>query len=249
MKKYVVYTLIVALAFLAVIGASSLAFASDPIGELVRRVRNFTQAELSTPGATVNDPVLGEVFVGASATKVAEVHDQSAREYDALYARSPEEREAAVAAIRKFAGDPDLTIEYGATVPNPNVSGQMVELYSAEGVQYWVDPQTDIIRQMVVMDPLILTRSDTAIEYSIQESEAQARDFLEGKSVCFKEVKDELELQVGEKSMEGEPSIRFFRWEVTGPMTDTYDLPPFIQVGVSSNGIVVNYTDFICSGR
>ena len=242
-------TIIVALVTLAVVGLSSLVFASDPVSELVRRVRNFAQAELSTPGATINDPTLGEVFVGASATRVAEVHDQAAREYDALHARGPEEREGALAAIREFAGNPALAVEYGATVPNPNVSGQMVELYSAGGVQYWIDPQSDIVRQMIVMDPLMLTKSDRNIEYSPHESEAQARDFLEKNCVCFENVEDELEFQIGNKSVEGEPSVRFFRWEVANHVTDKHDLPPFIQVGVSSNGIIVNYTDFICLGR
>jgi len=239
-----------ALAGLVVLGLSTLAFASDPVDELVRRVRDFTQAELARSGATAKDPVFGEeVFVGASATRVAEVHNQAAREYDALHARSPEEREGALVAIREFAGNPDLVIEYGATVPNPNVNGQMVELYSAGGVQYWVDPQSDVVRQMIVMDPLVLTKSDTNTEYSIQESEAQVRDFLEKNCICFKDVEDELEFQVGKKSVEGKPSVRFFRWEVASRATDIYDLPPFIQVGISSNGIVVNYTDFICSGR
>jgi hypothetical protein len=233
---------------LVVLSLSMLAFASDPVAELVHRVRIFTQAELSTPGAVVNDPVVGEVFVGASATRIAEVHAQSAREYDALRARTPEERQGAIVAIREFAGDQDLAVEYGATVPNPNVSGQMVEVYAAPGVQYWVDPQTDIVRQMLIMSPFVLTESG-ALENSPEGLEMQVREFLEKNCVCFKDVENRLEFQVGEKNIEGGPTIRFFRWEVVNEAPSTNELPPFIQVGVSSNGIVVSYTDFVCSGR
>lgn len=227
---------------------SMLAFASNPVAELVRKVRSFTQAELSTPGATVNDPAFGKVFVGASATRVAEVHAQAAREYDALRARSPEEREGAIAAIREFAGDPDLAVEYGATIPDPNVSGQMVELYAAAGVQYWVDPQTNIVRQMLITSPFVPTEGGS-LENSPEGLERQVREFLEKNCVCFKDIEDELEFHVGEKSIEGWPTIRFFRWELVNGATQANELPPFIQVGISSNGVVVSYTDYVCSSQ
>ena len=255
------------LAVLAALGLSTLAFASDPVGELVRRVRDFTKAELSKPGATAKDPVFGEeVFVGASATRVAEVHDQAAREYDTLRARSPEERETALKAIREFAagtrefarefagnsgfaGSPESAIEYGVTVPDPNGSGRMVEMYWVGDVEYWIDPQSDTVIRMLVTGPgpvVTMMQGDTTadvIEYSVQESEAQARGFLKTYSVCFENMIDTLEFQVGEKRVEGGPSVRFFRWEIPSRQEG---MPPYIQVGVTSNGVIVNYSDFIC---
>jgi hypothetical protein len=128
----------------------------------------------------------------------------------------------------------------------------MVELYSANGVQYWVDPQNNVVRYMLLMGPSVsVLTEDTDAEYSIQESEVQARDFLERNCICFKDVKDELKFQVAEKSIEGVPGIRFFRWEVTSDVkdVDVYNLPPFIQVGISSTGVMVSYADFVCAGQ
>ena len=238
-----------ALGGVLILGLSTVAFALNPVDALIRRVRSVTQAELAKPGSTAEDPLTGEeVFVGDSATKVAEAHEQAAREYDALRARSPGEREGAIAAIRRFSGDPDLAVEYGATVPNPNTSGQMVEVYAASGIQYWVDPQTDIVRQMLIMSPFVSTGSIT-LESSPDGLEMQVREFLEKHCVCFKDMEDKLEFQVGEKSVEGGSTIQFFRWEVVGEATNANEISPFIQVGISSNGVVVNYADFVCSGR
>jgi len=232
-------------------GLSVLAFASDPITRLVGKVRKFEQTELSTPGSTAIDPISGEkVFVGASATRVASIHEQSAQEHDALRARGPQERKEAIEAIRDFAGDPDLAVEYIATVPNPNVNGQMVELYWSDAIQtrYLVDPQGDIVREMILWNPALLTTTSTVM-YSVHELEIQARNFLERKCVCFKQVEGDLRFERGEKKVEDRPSIRFFRWEITNPVADSQGLPPFIQIGISSNGRVVSYIDTICSGR
>jgi hypothetical protein len=244
----------VVLAVFVVLGLGILAFRSNPVDEIIDGVRDFTEAELSKPGSTAKDPTTGEeVFVGVSATRVAEVHEQAAREIDALRARNPEEREKALAAIRKFAGENELAIEYGATVPNPNAGGQMAELYSANGVQYWVDPRDDTVRFMLLVKPFIPSKDTKSIEYSIQQSEAQARDFLEKYCICFKKTEKELKFQLAEKNIEGGPSIRFFRWgrisENNNEAESLYDVPPFIQVGISSDGTIVSYTDTICSGQ
>ncbi len=231
------------------LGLSIVAFTSNSIDALVRRVRSATEAELAKPGSTAEDPLTGEeVFVGDSATKVAEVHEQAAREYDALRARSPEEREKAIAAIRRFARDPDLTVEYGATLPNPNTSGQMVEIYTASGVQYWVDPRADIVRQAFIMSPFGAMESGF-LEISTEGLEAQVREFLAQNCTCFKDMEGQLELQIAEKHIEDGPAVQFFRWEVVDGEMKADEIAPFIQVGVSSKGVVVSYADFVCSAQ
>jgi hypothetical protein len=241
--------LVLILGGILALGLSAIAFTANPIAALVRQVRSTTGTELAKPGSTAEDPLTGEeVFVGDSATKVAEAHEQAAREYDALRARSPEEREGAIAAIRRFARDPDLTVEYGATVPNPNTSGQMVEVYTASGFQYWVDPRTDVVRQAFIMSPFGAMESGF-LEISTEGLEAQVREFLAQNCICFEDMEDQLEHQIGEKHVEGGPTIQFFRWEVANGEVKAGELVPFIQVGVSSNGVVVSYADFVCSAQ
>jgi hypothetical protein len=249
-------TLII-LAAIALLSLGTMAHKPDSVAELTRRLNAVIEEESARPGSTAVDPETGRrVFVGDSATRVAEASDQAAREYDALRARPPEEREGALAAIRAFAGDAEIEIEYQYTSSNANLStnpgleGQCpVEVYYVGDVEYSVDPRTDTVVQMASvirsMPPPTLSSPEGTAEYSAQESEAQARDFLKEHSACFESVEVELAFQTGEKHspLDGY-TVRFFRWEI--PNWQGGGMSPFIQVGVTSRGRVVYYGDFVC---
>jgi|694.fasta_scaffold44073_1 hypothetical protein len=232
--------LIVLLLFGAFAGTSVKTMAQTPtsVQDLIRVVTEFVQAELSKPGTTVEDPDLGKIFVGEAAARVAEVHERSAKEYDALTARSAEERKAAIAAIQAFAESSEFTPTYLFTSPNPDNRYANSEVYETSGTRYLVDPETNIVMHMSVTDPAWVP---TEAKYSLEELEQQAKDYLSKKNSCFEQDQANWQFEKAAKDPEN-LTVAFFRWNnVSAHLPD--GVASFLQVGIAVDGRIVNYTD------
>ncbi len=241
-----------AVAIAAVFAISTFTFASDPVGDLIDKVLKVVQEEKAKPGSTVQDPVRGELFVGASATRVAEVHEQAAQEYDASISRSPEERTQALNAIHQFAEDSTLEIRYDHTRANPNLSSQQVELYETTQAQYLVDSKSNTVRQMITTDPDWVEKRSEEIK-TPKELKSKAFGFLETRNPCFNSFRDQLaftamERAVDEEGVEDEYAVFFYRWEQLPSTVELApgDLPPFVQVGIGEDGRIASYFDTVC---
>jgi hypothetical protein len=222
---------------LCVVSVVLVAFAQDPLTQIKQRVEAFVRAEAATPGATVNDPQYGRIFVGESATKVAAYVAQAGWEVDALHARPPEQRIPALDAIHAFGGDAQTSIEYMGTAPDQNVGGRMTEVYRSGSREYHVDPARNIVTLSVDGD-LALLRQGSA---NPKLTEA----FLEDHCACFKAVKDRLTFQDHKKELGNDTALYFLVWE-DATVSIPNRMKPRIQVGITAWGTVISYADFVC---
>jgi hypothetical protein len=222
-----------------------LAFAPDPVSQITRRLTDFTQSEAAQPGAMTTDsdtPGEGKVFTGASATHVVEAHNQAMREIDALHARSPEQREAALAAIRKFAQKSTMALAYQSTSSDPNFGGKQIELYQSDDASYAVDPVTNSVVGVTLDSPEQAEEVYGGVEYTPDQLQTLAVSYLQAHSTCFSKQVGTLKFGSGNKNQN-----YFFRWDSSLPPSGD-GLAPFMQVGVNTKGVIFSYIDSICLG-
>lgn len=234
-----------ALSGLCVVSVVLVAFAQDPLTQIKQRVEAFVRAEAATPGATVNDPQYGQVFVGESATKVAAYVAQAGWEVDALHARPPEQRVPALDAIHAFGGDAQASIEYMGTAPDQNVGGRMTEVYRSGSREYHVDPARNIVTLSVDGDLALLKQGSANPKLTEDELVAHATAFLEDRCACFKAVQDRLTFQDHKKELGNDTALYFLEWEDATVSTPNR-MKPRIQVGITAWGTVISYADFVC---
>lgn len=210
----------------------------EKIQALLDKLHAASQHEMET--GQLADTPRGKLFTGESAEKMKKLHDETMAEIDALTARPENERQKAVAEIKKFSGKQDLSVNYKHTsksVYNPSV---MKEVYTTDYDQYEVDTRNNKIIQFGPR-PMNIGETpknfDTTARYSKEELETMARQFI---AKTAPEVKlDELTAKVGDK----EGMNFFFRWEDT--TREIEDMHPFIQVGFTRGGDLLSYTNSI----
>jgi hypothetical protein len=230
---------------LCIISVVLVAFAQAPLIQIKQRAEAFVRAEAATPGATVNDPQYGQVFVGESATKVAAYVAQAGWEVDALHARPPEQRVPALDAIHAFGGDAQASIEYMGTTPDHNVGGRMTEVYRSGSREYHVDPARNIVTLSVDGDLALLKQGRANPKLTEEELVAHATAFLEDRCACFKAVQDRLTFQFHQRASESDTALYFLVWEDATVSTPNR-MKPRIQVGITAWGTVISYADFVC---
>lgn len=151
--------------------------------------------------------------------------------------RTVAEREAAIEAIRDFAGTPDLALTYTGMTTDYSNSDVIVKVYEAAETQFMVDVRTNRVVYMQIVSPSWTPSGE--VELSPAELEAKAREFLFAKNPCFSAAESHLEFSSGNKV-----NNYFFRWQSPLPDPDRpLDQPTFIQVGISVDGTIVGYVD------
>ena len=151
--------------------------------------------------------------------------------------RSTAEREAAVAAIRVFAGAPDLNVNYRATSHHPENSFMVVEEYETADAQFLVDIQDTRVVHIQLHDPA--SASSGKAPLLTAELEQKAKEFLNKHVPCFAEAESRLQYFFNNKG-----NNYFVRWQNPLPNAErTWDQPTFVQVSMTSDGNIYGYTD------
>ncbi len=209
----------------------------DKIDQILVQLRRLTEREMAT-GQTVTDE-FGTYFVGDSAAKIDQAHQEAQAQVDALIARPAASRVMAVNAIRTLENDPTLDVQYQQTVKSTYDNSKMAEIYYADQNQYEVMIATNRVVQFGPR-PLEVGVASKEFVTTPEKTEAQleviAREFIakNGSTDLGK-----LTFEKGSKT-----DILFFRWvDKSRALQD--GMPPFIQVGISVGGEIVSYTDVV----
>lgn len=146
-------------------------------------------------------------------------------------------REAAIAAIRIFEGDPRLAVTYQNTGRHSENSLMVVENYESADTTYMVDVPTNMVVYMQRKNPQSVQPGGAQL--SEAELEEMVREWLTVRNPCFRDAESLLVFQPGAKT-----DNVFFRWQA--PQIDPnrpWDQPTFIQVGVTISGAIFGYVD------
>lgn len=149
------------------------------------------------------------------------------------------DQDADIALIRQVTGKPDLTLTFQHISSIANAPWQSAALYTDEtGTKYYVDIET---ARLAGIEPNFPGHPDIspAETKSMDELRGIARQFASTNSPRLTELEAVL---LYEENCKG--SICFFRWDYRNrdwSGTDWAMMPPFLQVGVLTNGQVATY--------
>lgn len=150
-------------------------------------------------------------------------------------------KDADMAMIRQVTGKPDLILNFQAIQGTANAPGRGAVLYTDEtGMEYYVDIET---ARLVKVTPNFPSHPNVPAneKKSMDELRGIARQFASTNSPRLPELESVL---LYEENCKGD--ICFFRWDYrnkdwTG--TDWNRMPPFLQVGVLTDGQIVTYNN------
>jgi hypothetical protein len=148
-------------------------------------------------------------------------------------------KDADISTIRQVTGKPGLVLTFQTITSIANAMGRDAALYKDEtGTKYYVDVETARLAQI---EPNFPTHPDIAASEtkSLDELRGIANQFALTNSPRLAELKSVL---IYEEN--GKVDISFFTWSYRNndwSGTDWVMMPPFIQVGVLSNGQIATY--------
>ena len=148
-------------------------------------------------------------------------------------------KDADMALIRQIMGKPDLILIFESITSVPNAPGHSAALYVDEtGTNYYVDIETSRLAGIEPHFPNLPEIPSSEV-ISMDELRGIARQFASTNSPRLAELETEL---LYEENCKGD--ICFFRWDYRNKDwsdTDWMIMPPFLQVGVLTNGQIVTY--------
>lgn len=140
------YAFAVLLLFVLFFGISTRnpAMAKGNIIEALVNLKNQLQQELTN--LLFHDPNYRD--------KGTQKYKQTRQEWCSVSARSPEEQEKAVAAIRDFLDRPDAHVNYECVIANPNKPDEkpQTETYKVDFDRFFIDTRTNLIREMSLIE-------------------------------------------------------------------------------------------------
>jgi len=149
------------------------------------------------------------------------------------------DKEADITLIRQIIGKPDLKLSFQSVSNIANAPWQDASVYTDEtGTKYYVDIET---ARLAAIEPTFPSHPDISATEAknIDELRGIARQFSSTNSPRLAELEPVLLYQENCKD-----DICFFRWDYRNKDwsgTDWAMMPPFLQVGVLTNGQVVTY--------
>lgn len=154
-------------------------------------------------------------------------------------------KDSDMALIRRILGQPDLVLTFQSIGDNGNDGGRNDAIYTDDaGTQYYIDIDTG--RLASIQSHFPGHPSVTAGEAkSIDQLRALARKFALANSPRLPALEAKLAYQEGCKG-NGAEAICFFDWRYTDKDwsgTDRPMMPPFLQIGMLTNGQIVTYFD------
>lgn len=194
-------------------------------------------------GCVEDDELGGRRLCGDSKTKIDAMHDDAMKAADAATARPPQERDAAIAAVRAFRKNDRLEVSYLSTSPNPYKDGEeKIEIYADDkGFEYWIDPARDAVVQAGPGAGLHPSprKARPEARIAVPELRARALSLLEAQLPGFAKRKSSLHPLEDHKDKE----IYFFRWDDFSQPAKETEMPPFVQVALYADGELASFTD------
>lgn len=155
------------------------------------------------------------------------------------------DQDADMALIRRILGQPDLVLNFQSIGDNGNDGGRNDAIYTDDaGTKYYVDIDSGrlaSIQSGFAGHPNALANAGK----SVDELRRLARQFAMSNSPRLDALEAVLSYQEGSKG-EGTEAIYFFTWRYTTKDwtgTGWAMMPPFLQIGMLSNGQIVTYFD------
>ena len=149
------------------------------------------------------------------------------------------DQEADITLIRQITGKPDLKLSFQSVTNIPNAPWQDAVLYTDEmGIKYYVDIETARLASIEANFPTLPAISATEAK-NMDELRGIASQFASTNSPRLAELENVLLYEENCKN-----DICFFRWDYRDKDwsgTDWAMMPPFLQVGVLTNGQVAMY--------
>ena len=168
---------------------------------------------------------------------MADLERAARAQADALIARPASQRAEAITAIKSFANNQDLDVQYQRTVKSSYNPAALTEVYYAGLDEYDVNISNNTIIQYGPRpnrpgeDPKKFNLED---RFTSEQLKQMAIDFISTQASS-----DIGNLSYTEKTKNG--TNYFFRWEGKGRLFNS--LPTFIQVGYTTNGDMLSYTN------
>ncbi len=212
---------------------------------LVTQARSYCSrvgnVEKSATAILVYSPDQGKYFPIGIGDEYArcEVYGQMIEEWRTAPMLAKVDKDADTALIRQIVGKPDLKLTFQSISEIANAHLQSAALYMDEqGTKYFVDVETGRLAQI---DPNFPSHPDlpSSETKSMDELRGIARQFANTNSPRLAELESVL---LHEESCKGD--ICFFRWDYRNKDwsgTDWAMMPPFLQVGVLTNGQIAAY--------
>lgn len=168
-----------------------------------------------------------------------DVYGQMLEEWHTAPELAKVNNDADMAMIRQVTGKPNVVLTFQAIRGTANASGRSAALYTDEtGMEYYVDIETARLAKIIPNFP-----SHPSIpvneKKSMDELRGIARQFASTNSPRLADLESVL---LYEENCKGE--ICFFRWDYRSKDwsgTDWAMMPPFLQVGVLTNGQLATY--------
>lgn len=168
-----------------------------------------------------------------------EVHVQMIEEWWTAPLLAKVNQEADAALIRQIVGEPELILNFQYISNIANAPWQEAALYTDEtGTKYYVDIETT---RLAAIEPNFPSHPDIPSNEAknMDELRGIARQFANTNSLRLADLESLLLYEEGCKG-----DICFFRWDYRNKDwsgTDWFMMPPFLQLGVLTNGQIATY--------
>lgn len=203
----------------------------------------YWQQDSQAESLLIYDPDEGQyrsIIIGDAIAR-CEIYGQMLEELRVAPALEKVNQAHDLALIRQIMGRPDLQLTFQSIQLGANAPGRNAALYTDEtGAKYYVDIESE---RLAAIEPHLVTHPEIPAEQvkSMDELGGIAGQFAYANSPRLAQLNKDLLYEEGCKV-----NICFFRWDARNmdmdwSGTDWAMMPPFLQVGVLTNGQIATY--------
>jgi hypothetical protein len=243
-------TIVLLVFFVGVLSNNSPAFAKGSIIDALIGLKNQLQQELTQ--LLSNDPSYRD--------KDTQKYKQTQQEWCSVSARSPEEQEKAVAAIRDFMDRPDANVEYECVVRNPNKPDEepLIETYTLDFDRFIIDIKTNQVIEMAAIEGTWGENKDGSRwsspekeydytpRYTQLEAERQAREFITDHQIALGEIDLEKLTLTREANKDELGNLNyFFIWRGDPREENGEIFTPQLTLTMTQGGQIVHFSNHL----
>jgi len=243
-------TIVLLVFFVGVLSNNSPAFAKGSIIDALIGLKNQLQQELTQ--LLSNDPSYRD--------KDTQKYKQTQQEWCSVSARSPEEQEKAVAAIRDFMDRPDANVEYECVVRNPNKPDEepLIETYTLDFDRFIIDIKTNQVIEMAAIEGTWGENKDGSRwsspekeydytpRYTQLEAERKAREFITDHQIALGEIDLEKLTLTREANKDELGNLNyFFIWRGDPREENGEIFTPQLTLTMTQGGQIVHFSNHL----
>ena len=243
-------TIVLLVFFVGVLSNNSPAFAKGSIIDALIGLKNQLQQELTQ--LLSNDPSYRD--------KDTQKYKQTQQEWCSVSARSPEEQEKAVAAIRDFMDRPDANVEYECVVRNPNKPDEepLIETYTLDFDRFIIDIKTNQVIEMAAIEGTWGENKDGSRwsspekeydytpRYTQLEAARQAREFITDHQIALGEIDLEKLTLTREANKDELGNLNyFFIWRGDSREENGEIFTPQLTLTMTQGGQIVHFSNHL----